>query len=272
MILRRCLLALIVLWSATALPAQITFTITAEARAKPEGGSWASTYGYTQGQSYTFVFTTGTSFANNSSSVFSSAYLAWVATSAGEGNIWASVSGSGLGGAYVAPTGADINSQLSYARHNTGRDILSLTAATDDPTGLTSPYIGLTTPNNTAIAELRMEVSNKIGSPLTPVTSFPALSYLSAFEDPVSYFSTRTGTYTGSWTFTQSGGAPLDNTVGIYLRVPGPGVDFTAKYELAVTSITISAVPEPSTYAVLAGGAGLAIAVWRRRRVYTERH
>lgn len=261
MLSNRLLLALLLLLSASALRAQVVFTITAEARAKPSPAesplpNWDKTYGYIEGQSYTFVFTTGTGFANNSSSSFNDSggwveySLAWVATLAGEGKIWATLAGTGLSGSYTAPAGDDENSRLSYGKHMTfDRNILTLAAGTDDGT------LGLTTPDNTAIAGLRVELTNQ-------VASFPAMSYLASYQDPVTYFSTRVGTYTGPWTFETAGGAPLDNTVGIYLKPE----DFTAKYELAVTSLTISAIPEPSTYALLAGCVALGLGFWRKRR------
>lgn len=63
------------------------------------------------------------------------------------------------------------------------------------------------------------------------------------------YFSAYLGTYT------------LNATYGHYFTIQNVGqIDFTP------TSLTISAVPEPSTYAAIFGALALGLVVWKRRR------
>lgn len=63
-------------------------------------------------------------------------------------------------------------------------------------------------------------------------------------------------------------GTPLTGVTDIRILVYGGGLDSgTAIDEVELYAGSLSAVPEPSTYAALAGVAALGFAAWRRRRV-----
>lgn len=65
-------------------------------------------------------------------------------------------------------------------------------------------------------------------------------------------------------------GGTLFGTNSIYVGIYGGGGiqgGFGADFQtLAIDNFSVSAIPEPSTYAVIAGAAMLGLAVWRRRR------
>lgn len=75
--------------------AQIVFTVTATANANAVAG------GYTQGQSYTFIFTSAASFANTNDSQYTSVANSWNEEDTGDDQMWTAIGGTGLTGTFV---------------------------------------------------------------------------------------------------------------------------------------------------------------------------
>lgn len=216
--------------------AQITFTVTATAN--------SSTEIYNSGSSYTFVFTLGN--YTNLSGAFTAARTSFQDENTAHDQLWSAVGGTGLQGSYVRPTGAagDPYSILEAAIPPEATDrLLSLVAATDQDATQT---IGVTTLQGTTLAKVSATIDD---------TALPNFSMVSGVS-PESYFSSYIGTYNG---FTGS-----NDTVELY-----NSASYDSILTFSVTSLTISAVPEPSTYAAAFGFAVLAYAVWRRRKVKT---
>jgi len=189
--------------------------------------------GYTNGQTYTFVYTTG-SFANNASSSFNSSVDNWYEDTTGDDQLFTTLTGSGLLGIFTRPvtTFSDPFSQLFVSASN---PLLKLQAAAD------SSNIGLTTLNATPI---KLAAVNVTGG----VSFFNAGGY----DQPASYFS-ASNNYLGS--FPSATGL-------IYLQ----GAGFATIETFSITSLTISAIPEPATSAVMLGFGALALVAWRLRQ------
>jgi hypothetical protein len=201
---------------------QVVFTVTATAN--------SSVYGYTAGQSYTFVFTAGSSFGPNGMSAFDSSQNFWLEETTTEDQLWSSVSGTGALGTYVRPTSTSDAPYSNLATYTGNR--LVLLAGADIGT------IGVTAPSGSALKRVEFD--------LTGLTGF---AFPGTYSQPNSYFSVYNGSYT-----------PSGSISGVVV-VAG---DFTS-YGFTVSGVSIGAVPEPATYAALAGVAVLGCALWRRR-------
>lgn len=224
--------------------AQVTFTVTATANATAEN--------YTSGNAYTFIFTMGdfTNLSATGSTSYSQPTLTFYQEeNTGADQLWSSVGGTGLAGSYVRPTGnyndpaSSIQTSIpSYSDYNA----LSISVGTDQDVTQT---IGLTTLSGTSLSYIYIHLDDAIlptwamngGNPTTTT--------------PEAYFSAYVGTYTGV-TATDT-----DNMLEFYNASGTKFLYFT------VTSVAISAVPEPSTYAAMFGVSALALAAWRRRRI-----
>src|SRR5258708_7162157 len=89
--------------SAPLLRAQLTITVTAHLIDGDQQG-------YDFNTLYTFIFTSGTTFGNtnhNSHSLIGTAGRDWREELASDDQLWTSVTGTGLHGSFVRPTGAD---------------------------------------------------------------------------------------------------------------------------------------------------------------------
>lgn len=214
------------------LPAQIVFTVT--------GSANTSAAGYSIGQPYTFVFTSLTAFADNLDSNFQANTNYWAEENAAEHQIWSSVTSTSLSGSYTRPAGNYTQSFLQV----TDSPGLSFGAGSDNGSGAN---IGLITPNTTLLGTIVVTTSD------SPPASLPTFTFPSGFSDPVGYFASRNGTYTGFDTA---------SLIWIYNSGGTPVVSFH------VTSLTINAtpVPEPAAYAACCGLGALCLAAWRRRR------
>ena len=217
-LLRPFLLCATLLALAVSLPAQIIFTIT--------GTADATAQGYTSGLSYTFIYTTGASYptaASFGNTTFNGGSNAWADTDETDPALFTSITGTGVTGTYTHD--ADTVSVL------TASSFTQFTALNN------SLNNGLKTPANGTINNVYTYLDGGLATP----------TYSGSYVSPVTYFSTREGSYS----------APAGSVVRVYYTA-GDWVNFT------VTNVQVSAVPEPATYAALAGMAGLALVVWPR--------
>jgi hypothetical protein len=187
--------------------------------------------GYTSGQSATFVFTvTGANLSGNVGNQFFSYTNQWWDDITADTPLFTAISGTGISGSLNRPS-ANSNDPFAYLQALPGG------ALTFDAAAETS-NIGVIV-NGLNVREIT------VGN-LDWGQNFPGPSTYTA---PTAYFSPFFGTHA-----LNAGGYVDINLSG------GPLVSFTA------TALTISAVPEPSTYALALGAAGLAAAGWFRRR------
>ncbi|WP_221031902.1 PEP-CTERM sorting domain-containing protein [Actomonas aquatica] len=229
----------------TFLSAQVTFTITATANSTAEG--------YTSGASYTFIFTTdGSRSATDYGSAGSyqgSPY--YETTLSSETDIWSSISGTGLAGSYITPSGDATFSKLNV----TGSPGLTFEATDETESGGEDPLytgdIGLNSLGGTDLVSIRANVS---GSP------FPDFSEGNLDSDVATYFSDFTGTYSSPF----SGDDWLQ--LQFYTNGDGSPENYSAWFTVNSVRIATSAVPEPGTYALIFGCGVLGWAGWRRRR------
>jgi hypothetical protein len=221
--------------------AQVVFTVTATANANAVAG------GYTQGQSYTFTFTSAASFANTSSSTYTSVANSWSEETVADGQMWTSIGGTGVTGTFVRPVGSSTN-PYSYA-YPSSEWGLGLGVGSDSTTDL----IGLSTLSNQGFKYL--SVSSMSGGTMPSFTTSDFTeAYVEPFNSSTGFFATKLwGSFTGLTSGTVEIGMPDDATF----------------YTFAVTGLSVgavSAVPEPSTYAALAGLAAFGLVLLRRRR------
>jgi hypothetical protein len=237
--LRTVCLALV--FSASA-AAQVTFTVTATAN----GAGYA--YGYNSGQTYQFVFAVNPSFSNLASSTFGAAQNHWSSTNVGM-DLWSDVSGSGLGGTYVSPSGFNnANSIDTYDGGVSGNEIQIQAWGAGGGLGITT-----LTSNDVRISFHIRETYLS--------TDLPNFTYPQTGVSPSLYFSNLAGTYNNGgpgWDFAQFG-------EGAHLSLQNDSQTFTYM-DFTVKSLAITAVPEPSTYAAVAGVLCLGLAVWRRQQ------
>src|SRR4051812_33323941 len=92
--------------------AQLVFTAT--------GTATSTAGGYTSGQSYTFVYTIGSSFANNADSTFTGQQKSWGEEFTTEEQLFTAITGSGVLGTFTRPvaTSFDPASQLFVGSTN----------------------------------------------------------------------------------------------------------------------------------------------------------
>jgi len=208
--------------------AQVVFTMTGTAN--------QTKFGYTTNQSYTFVFTTGVSFVTGTS-LFTTSYNRWYEERTSDSQLWSSITGTGVTGDFVRPV-AQSTDPYSFLRttDSGASDQLDLRV---DAEGTADVNIGLRGPDNTTAL-------GYVAAQLYPTNfAFPGTE-----SQPTSYFSSYLGTYSLS-----SGSITVGRSADQY-----DVASFTP------TSVTIAAVPEPSTHAALAGLAALAGAIGLRLR------
>lgn len=215
--------------------AQTTFTLTTNAL--------STTDGYITGNSYTFVFTLG------SGSSFSGAYTtdrtSFQDESTADNQLWSSVGGTGLLGTYARAVGNlydPFNIAGAELPPNNANQSLYLVAGTD---AIVTPTIGVTALSGTALSWIEVNIVD---------TVLPSWTMAPSGTAPSTFFASYAGTYTG---FT-----PDDDYVALYSAADGQRLLY-----FEVTSLAISAVPEPSTYAALVGLAALGFVAWRRRQL-----
>lgn len=187
--------------------------------------------GYTAGQSATFTFTLRDFGATPAVGSAPGDRYFWTEETLTQPEIFSSVSGTGLAGTWSRPSasGGAPFSELTVYNDNS----FKLYAGSDvPPTGLTVNGSGV-----------------RVVTFYATYTGLTFSGFTNTLPNPVTYLSNYLGTYSASSTWNAR---VFDATF--------QNADFT------VNSITIaSAVPEPATYAVLAGAAALGLALWRRR-------
>lgn len=197
------------------------------------GTADSTSLGYTAGLTYTFTMTLNDYAPTTPVGGTSSTEYDW-SENPGDPVLWASVAGDGLAGTWTPPTdpqsyvflGPEDSGQTSYA-------YLDLTAQSESSqTGLTANG------NNLYYVEGYFYLPHGLFDVSSP-----------SLPNPVSYFAAYVNTYD----LTSTGSSFNVNTTG-------------ASASFTVTSLQISAVPEPSTYALAAGLAALAGAGWWRRK------
>lgn len=210
--------------------AQVVFTLRTTANATFN----TTTEGYTSGATYTFSFTTGADYptlSTLSTSTFSAGNNNyWFDTTSSDSALFVSAGGTGLSGTFARPSGTD---PQSYLYQGTTYDLLMGTDA--------NASMGLTTLLGTGLKNVFWA-----GGTVTALS--PAAAFSGSYVDPVDYFNARAGVYTATGE----------------IRLTGTGNTQIASF--AVNQLTIAAVPEPGTYAALAGLVGLGVAAYLRRR------
>lgn len=256
---RGALLA-ITLLGACAATAQVVFTVEATATGAGPSTLSCADYGYTIGQSYTFVFTLKSTVSQatlTAGSSFDTTSNWWAEYNSANATLFSQVSGTGLKGVYiqtpVASTFTSVNSSLIAYANSTAE--LSVSANLDnDPDlengGYINNYDGET---GLKMADNTHGLSSIAIYSLTPTSpSFLSTGFDSVYVDP-----------NGFWRSNLI--SRVEASGNVYLTPYGnpSSILFTVTY-LSITDA--SAVPEPSTCAAFAGFAALGLVAYRRRR------
>ncbi len=218
--------------------AAVTFTFQTTANATGQG--------YTSGATYNFSFTTGASYptlSTLSTSTFSSTNNYWRNTSAADtGTLFVSSGGTGLLGSFV-PSTTTPNSYIFQNSLSGGSDFQVSNGGTQNS--------GMTTLGGTPLSYV---FGGNMNYTLSPAGGYP-----NTYNDPTTFYTARPGVYAVT-----AGSNPGPATLTLY------GLSNNNLAAFTVNQLTISAIPEPSTYAAIAGAAMLGLAVWQRRRKSTQ--
>lgn len=200
-------------------------------------GTAASTsYGYTSGQAVTFTFTLDSHFPNTTSSAFDGSANIWVEGSGTDPQLFTAITGSFTG---------------TFTRPAAPQSLLATTVGIGDlEITVESNYdMGVFTLSNDPVRRFAAQLFGPVGDPL----SFTASGN---YSDPASYFAGFLGSHA------------ID-----------PGRSYLAfdlghdnEMDFQITNLTISAIPEPATYAVLFGTLALGVVgvrECRKRRART---
>lgn len=185
--------------------------------------------GYTSGQSYSFAYTLKSSVLYSSSDLFTSSANQWQNFSPADSPIFSDVTGALLGNYTPLP-----NSSYEYLWNNTtSSGFLILSAGRNDAA------TGLATLSGTPI---KLITGNVAEWPAMLLASYPG-----AYTDPTFYWTGLQGTYA---------------TSNANINIDGVS-SFLAAF--TVTSLTISVIPEPSTFVILLGTLTLISVIVRRK-------
>lgn len=188
----------------------------------------------------------GTLLVNGSLTASSVVTVSSGATLGGSGTINGTTSVSGSG----TLTPGDGVGQLTFGSNltlNSGStSVFEINGTTRGSTFDAINVAGLTTYGGT--------FTLNFGSTLPDATTLNLLSLTGGKAGGLNYV-TATGSYAGSFT----------NSSGVWTLTTG-GQSLTFTESTGTLSIAASAIPEPSTYAALAGAASLALVAYRRRR------
>lgn len=232
--LLRFLGPLVFLAAAPLVTAQVTFTITATAN--------SSVQGYTLGNSYTFIFTstTGSDFSSTSNSSFDAGAHEYSEELTSDQQLWEAISGTGLGGSFVRPTGNASDPNSNVGSYGSGPQVFQLRAGTNR---LSTLDIGMTTLTGGLVSKVQVDADEG---------TLPTFAYPGSYSSLESYYSGYGGVYGGF--------LAGDDIVRLYDTSNAVFLSFD------LISLQISAVPEPATFAALLGLGALGLVVLRRRR------
>lgn len=218
--------------------AQVIISVTATANSTSQG--------YIATNPYTFIFTTGATFANNPNSFFGATDQEYREDSIStDDQLWSSISGTGLGGSYVRPAGHPDDPSSTLRAAIAGPNyFIQLHAIAE---GFVTQHIGKTTLSGSAI--------NGIYA-VADVGTLPPFAFPETHVNPNTYFAPYYGTYAGFGTSEPSNA----DVVTIEFN------NHVSFLTFSITSITISAIPEAATYAALLGASALGLVIVRRRR------
>jgi hypothetical protein len=252
------------LLAVVAASAQTTITITGKA----DNSGYESEYaplGYSFNNSYTFTFVIPAGLAQNGNgeTYFNSYTSAYRSESAAQGSFFTSIGGTGVTGSYVTPTDTDRFQDLGvYSNGNIPYMYITAQSLANS--------LGITTPNGTtAITKIEFRVNDPrvaFDYPGSRPDSTDAEDN-PTYVNPATYFGTYNtfGTVTGNQasSYFQTNNSVIPNLWVTYKD----GVDeYSINFSPTTISISAAAIPEPSTYAALAGLAALGLVVLRRRR------
>lgn len=212
--------------------AQVTVTVTGTAN--------NTNLGYTTGDTYTFTYTLSSSVADIAPNYFSFTQNTWYEHHLYQSSLFTAVTGDGLAGSLTRPTVSDtdphsrIEIRTNVATPGSDYFVLSVASQYSD--------LGITVDGHT-VWGVYLQLNNSGASFLYP----------GYYTEPASIFAASSGTYT-----------PTGDTHGLSIYSVDSG---DAHFNISSMSINGSAIPEPSTYAALAGLGALGLAVIRRRRV-----
>ncbi|MDI1247940.1 MAG: PEP-CTERM sorting domain-containing protein [Lacunisphaera sp.] len=252
------------LLAVVAASAQTTVTITGTADNTGYTSDYA-TLDYTFGNSYTFTFVLSAGLAQNDNGEtnFNSYTSAYRSESAAQGSFFTSIGGTGVSGSYATPTDTDRFQDLGvYSNGNIPYMYITAQSLANN--------LGLTTLNGTnAITKIEFRVNDPrvaFDYPGSRPDSTDAEDN-PTYVNPATFFGTYNtfGTVTGDQANSHF---QVNNSVmpNLWLTYKDGGDEYSISFSPTSISISAAAIPEPSTYAALAGLAGLGLAMLRRRR------
>lgn len=232
------------LWGLFLLFAAITCVCTAQVTITIQGTitGAAAQHNYTNSQAVTFSFVLNEFNGAPAAGVASTGvYYQWVEDNLTDTPIYTSVSGTGLTGNWSRSTAFD-GSAYAYlqAHQDSSPGQLYLLVGTN----VTPGDMGLTV-NGYELTRLEVNVQLAGFSPTVTDT----------LPDSTAFFSALAGTYADSF-------QPAS-----YIRTHDGSSQYTTSF--AVDSVSISVVPEPSTWAAVFGLSALGFAFYRRRKIKT---
>lgn len=158
------------------------------------------------------------------------------------------MSGTGLTGTYVPSGSTESQFVATFSNESEVPNMLSLTN-TDYTAGL-----GFLAPDNSIVSGIYFPAIYG-GLVFTPIPGTPdPASYLGGFPGTYNYSSTYLWAYESPWSVSNpSISGSIRTTNGEIL--------------VNITSVTITSIPEPSTYPIIAGLGALGFVAWKRRKV-----
>jgi hypothetical protein len=217
---------------------QVVFTVSGTVNATGNG--------FTAGQAVTFTFTLAQTASNTGSNsvVLGSPTITgyrWADEVTSDPILWADVTGSPFSDTYTRPV-ALADSPWMELQIEAVTNRIRFLAAAPEPDEAYTESMGLTFGGNNVTY-------------IYAIGRFTGLSFDFTSEtlpDATTYFSANLGTYSFIEGTSPNSAFFYDGASGDILFTP--------------TSLTISAVPEPSTYAAILGALALGLVAWKRRR------